>query len=73
MTPAAPPRRVGLRAPVEVRLERRLGVPRWLGPATTVGAIVVALLLSALIIAIAGGDPVRTYLHILSAAFGAPA
>jgi simple sugar transport system permease protein len=72
VTPAAPPRRLGLRAPVEVRLERRLGVPRWLGPATTVGAIVVALLLSALIIAIAGGDPVRTYLHILSAAFGEP-
>ena len=72
MTPTATPRRIGLRAPIEVRLERRLEVPRWLGGATTAGAIVVALALSALIIALVGGDPVKTYVHIVTAAFGGP-
>jgi simple sugar transport system permease protein len=63
---------MGFRAPVEVRLERRLEVPRWLGGATTGGAIVVALGLSALIIALVGGDPIKTYVHIVTAAFGGP-
>lgn len=72
MTPNSVPGRLGMRSPIEVRLERRLEAPRWLGAATTVGAILVALVVSALIIAIAGGDPVRTYLHIVSAAFGSP-
>ncbi len=72
MTPAAAPRRSVTRTPVEVRLERRLEVPHWLGGATTAGAIVFALALSALIIAIVGGDPVKTYLHIVTAAFGGP-
>jgi ABC-type uncharacterized transport system permease subunit len=72
VTPAATPRRLSIRSPVEVRLERRLDVPRWLSPALTLGAIAFALLVSAVIIAIVGGDPVKTYLHILSAAFGEP-
>ena len=72
MTPTAGPRWMGFRAPVEVRLERRLEVPRWLGGATTGGAIVVALGLSALIIALVGGDPIKTYVHIVTAAFGGP-
>ena len=72
MTPAATPGRLGIRSPIEVHLERRLDVPGWLSPATTIGAIAFALLASAAIIAIVGGDPVKTYVHILSAAFGEP-
>ena len=45
-------------------------MPRWLSPLATVAAVVVALIISGIIIAAVGGDPVRSYLHILNAAFG---
>src|SRR4029078_12673677 len=35
-----------------------------------IGAVVVALFISALILAFVGGDPVRAYVHIVNAAFG---
>ncbi len=53
-----------------IRLEPRTTVSRWLSPALTVGAIVVALVISGAIIAIVGGDPIASYLHILNASFG---
>jgi simple sugar transport system permease protein len=55
---------------VTIRLEPRTGTSRWLSVSSTVGAVVVALFLSGIVIAIVGGDPVRSYLHILNAAFG---
>jgi ABC-type uncharacterized transport system permease subunit len=55
---------------VTIRLEPRSGASRWLSIASTVGAVTVALVLSGVVIAIVGGDPVRSYLHILNAAFG---
>ena len=58
-----------LRLP-SVRLEPRVEAPRWLSPLATVAAVVVALVISGIIIAIVGGDPIRSYLHILNAAFG---
>jgi simple sugar transport system permease protein len=45
-------------------------VPRWLSPLATVAAVAVALVISGIIIAAVGGDPIRSYLHILNAAFG---
>ena len=53
-----------------VRLEPRAVVPRWLSPLATVAAVAVALVISGIIIAAVGGDPVLSYLHILNAAFG---
>ena len=53
-----------------IGLEPRLVTPRWLSPALTLGAVVVALVISGAIIAIVGGDPVASYLHILNASFG---
>ena len=53
-----------------VRLEPRAVVPRWLSPLATVAAVAVALIISGIIIAMVGGDPVLSYLHILNAAFG---
>jgi simple sugar transport system permease protein len=53
-----------------IRLEPRLSTPRWLSPALTVGAVAVALVISGLIIAFVGGDPIRSYLHILESSFG---
>jgi general nucleoside transport system permease protein len=53
-----------------LRLEPRLTVARWLSPAATILALVVALVISGLVIAFVGGDPIRSYLHIVGAAFG---
>jgi general nucleoside transport system permease protein len=55
---------------VTIRLEPRLTTPRWLSPVLTLGAIVVALVISGAIIALVGGDPIASYLHILNASFG---
>jgi simple sugar transport system permease protein len=55
---------------VTIRLEPRLTTPRWLSPALTIGAIAVALVISGAIIALVGGDPIASYLHILNASFG---
>ena len=60
--------RLGL--PYTVALEPRLATSRWLSPALTAGALVVALLLSAVILAVVGADPVRVYVHILGASLG---
>ena len=64
------PRQARSLSPYELRLERRLDVPRWLPLIATIGAVAVALVLGGLIIALVGGDPVRAYLHIADGAFG---
>ncbi len=51
-------------------LEPRVSVPRWLSPAATFAAVVAALVAGGVVIAIAGGDPIRSYGHIFVAAFG---
>jgi simple sugar transport system permease protein len=56
--------------PVAVRVERRLETPRWLPLASTLGAIVVALILSGVLIGLIGGDPLATFEHITTSAFG---
>jgi simple sugar transport system permease protein len=55
---------------VTLSLEPRLTTQRWLSPAMTVAAVVVALAVGGVVLAIAGGDPVRSYVHIFNAAFG---
>jgi len=52
------------------RLEPRGQPPRWLSPLLTVVAVAVALLIGGIVLALVGGDPVRSYLHIVKAAFG---
>ena len=51
-------------------LEPRVGASRWLSPAATLAAVLVALVAGGIVIAIAGGDPIRSYAHIFVAAFG---
>jgi len=58
------------RLPFTIRIEPRLNVPRWLAPVVSVGAIVVALLLGAVVLKLVGGDPLAAYAHIGRAAFG---
>jgi simple sugar transport system permease protein len=55
---------------VTIRLEPRIAAPRWLPTAATIGAVAVALVISGAIIGFVGGDPIRSYLHILNASFG---
>jgi general nucleoside transport system permease protein len=55
---------------MNLRLEPRTDAPRWFATAMTLAAFVFALVVSGLIIALVGGDPIRSYLHILGAAFG---
>jgi general nucleoside transport system permease protein len=55
---------------VTFSLEPRTDAPRWLPTVLTFAALIFALTLSAVIIALVGGDPIRSYLHILGAAFG---
>ncbi|HUQ44955.1 MAG TPA: ABC transporter permease [Candidatus Limnocylindria bacterium] len=53
-----------------VSLEPRVAAPRWLAPAAVVAAVIAALVSGGIVIAIAGGDPIRSYAHIFVAAFG---
>jgi simple sugar transport system permease protein len=55
---------------VILRIEPRLTTPRWLSPVATLAALVVALVISGIILALVGGDPIRAYVHIVGAAFG---
>ncbi|HEX7399601.1 MAG TPA: ABC transporter permease, partial [Candidatus Limnocylindrales bacterium] len=68
--PARQPEGERVRQARTIRLERRLEVPRWLPVATTIGAIVVALVISGIILWFAGGDPIAIFVHILRSSFG---
>ena len=68
MTTTSSPR--NHRLPFAIWIEPRLDTPRWLGPAVSVGAIVVALLLGAVVLALVGGNPWAAYAHIARASFG---
>jgi ABC-type uncharacterized transport system permease subunit len=70
VTSATIRRRVAIRPPFTLRLEPRMETPRWLSPALTVGALGVALVISGVILAIVGADPIRVYVHILQSSFG---
>jgi ABC-type uncharacterized transport system permease subunit len=66
---AAARRRVAF--PWRVRVEPRIAaVPRWLPPLVSLGALVLALVLGGVVLAVVGGDPLRTYGHMVKAAFG---
>ncbi len=59
------------RGSASISLEARLEAPRWAGLITLL-AIFVALVISGLILAFVGGDPIRSYVHIFNASFGSP-
>ena len=54
-----------------IRVEPRLSEPpAWYPAAVSLGAILIALLLGGILIAQAGGDPLRSYAHIAQASLG---
>ena len=58
--------------PVEIRLERRLERPWWLGPAMPFIAVAAALVLGGAILLISGRDPVDVLQRMFQAAFTNP-
>jgi simple sugar transport system permease protein len=45
-------------------------VPRWLPLATSVGSVIFALVIGALVLMFVGADPIDAYRHVFNAAFG---
>ena len=60
-------KRISYRIQVEPRLEVP---PGWFPLAVSLGAIVVALILGGVLISVAGGDAMKSYIHIAKASFG---
>ncbi len=61
----------GLAFPYRIKFEDRVeNPPRWLSPLLSIVAVVIALLLGALVIKIAGGQPWAVYNHIAKYSFG---
>lgn len=56
--------------PYTIRAERRLQIPGWLPTATSIGAVLVALVIGGIVIQLGGGHPLRSYQYIVKAAFG---
>lgn len=57
--------------PFSIRFElRTTESPKWLSPLLSLVAVIIALLLGAIVIALVGGDPWRSYAHIANASFG---
>lgn len=64
-------KRSALKLPYRIRLEPRLEQPsRWYPAFVSLLAIILALILGGIVIAFAGGDPIRSYMHIARASFG---
>jgi general nucleoside transport system permease protein len=59
------------RLPYRLHVEPRLSEPPgWFPAAVSIGAVIVALIIGGVLIAVAGGDPIRSYIHIAEASFG---
>jgi len=59
------------RAPYHIKIDPRLDEPpAWYPVLISLGAIVVALILGGIVIAVAGGNPLLSYVHIARASFG---
>lgn len=71
LVPARPGGLLGSWFPYRVRIEPRLTqVPRWYTLWVSFLSVVVALLIGAVVIALAGGNPWSSYAHIAKASFG---
>jgi simple sugar transport system permease protein len=70
-TPAAAKPR-GFHLPFSVKLEPRLETPRWLPWATTIGSVLIALVITGLILLYVGANPIQSFRAIFLAAFGNP-
>ena len=57
--------------PYRIKIENRVeNPPRWLSPLLSLGAVIIALLIGALVIWAGGGKPWAAYSHIAKYSFG---
>ena len=56
--------------PLRLSIEPREQIPRWLPAAISFGAVVLALIIGAIILALAGGNPLAAYAQIARSSFG---
>ncbi len=71
MPEAAIPQPTARKRNVRLQVEPRLQEPpRWYPAAVSLGALLIALIIGGIVIALAGGDPIRSYAHIAKASFG---
>ncbi len=60
-----------MKIPYKITIEKRMeGIPKWLPPVISLGAVVVAIIISGIILAIIGSNPFRTFKYFFNAAFG---
>ncbi|MFZ3151628.1 MAG: ABC transporter permease [Anaerolineaceae bacterium] len=60
-----------MKLPFRLQVEKRTeDAPKWMPLATSLGAVVVAFLISGIVLAIIGGDPINTFRYFFNAAFG---
>ena len=64
---SVPKKSAGFRIRFEPRVEEP---PKWFPLVISIGALIVALILGGFVIIFAGGDPMRSYVHIAKASFG---
>jgi len=55
-----------------MRIERRLTTPRWLVVAVPVGSLAAAFIARAVVLLVAGNDPLATYARLFDRGFLAP-
>ncbi len=53
-----------------IRIEPRMEQPGWLAVIVSLGAVIFALALGAIVLKLVGGDPIRAYAFMVKAAFG---
>lgn len=53
-----------------IRIEPRMEQPGWLAVSVSLGAVIFALALGAIVLKLVGGDPIRAYTFMVKAAFG---
>jgi len=60
-----------MKLPFYLKIEKRMeDIPKWLPIATTIGAVVVAFIISGIILLFIGGNPIRVFSFFFSAVFG---
>jgi simple sugar transport system permease protein len=60
-----------MKFPYKIKFESRTNdVPKWLPLATSLGAVVVAFIISGIVLWLIGGNPFRVYRYFFTASFG---
>ena len=60
-----------MKFPYKITVKKRIEeIPKWLPSVTSLGAVLVAFLISGIILASIGSNPFRTFKYLISAAFG---